>query len=133
MSLVECTIRRILITENQGAQVVVLSEKDGARSFSICIGIFEAMAINRHVTGEVTQRPLTHELLSATIEALGGSLSSVAITDVRDGTFYGLLQLESADGGTVEVDCRPSDALALASLMECAIFVSEHVLDEASE
>ena len=74
---------------------------------------------------------MTHELLSGVIEAMGGTLVGVAITDIRDETFFGLLQIDTGDGVLVEVDCRPSDGIALATLVGCPILVSEHVIEAA--
>ena len=96
------------------------------------IGIFEATSIDRRVKGYQTQRPLTHDLLVKTVERLGGELDSVVITDLREGTYYAELRVQH-DGELIEVDSRPSDAIAIAVTCEppLPIFVAEEVLEEA--
>ncbi len=133
MHIVECELAQVLITENAIApQVIVLKEKGGARALPIHIGFFEAVAINRHIHGEEIIRPMTHDLMSVLIEHLGGSLKRVVVNDLVEdeeggGTFYGLLVIEH-DGAQIEIDCRPSDAIALAVRAGCPIFAAENVL-----
>jgi bifunctional DNase/RNase len=137
MALVECELAQIMITESAVApQVIVLREKNGARAFPIHIGFFEALAINRHVHGEELVRPMTHDLLAAVIENLGGTLVRIVVSDLMEdeegnGTFYGLLVV-SQNGEEIEIDCRPSDAVALAVRDGCPIFVEEQVLNSSS-
>ncbi len=132
-NLVECELAQILIVEQTNApQVIVLRERGGRRSFPISIGIFEAMAINRHVSGEEMIRPMTHDLMVSIIEKLGGTLKAIVVHDLLEdanghGTFYGRLIIE-CDGREIDVDTRPSDAVALAVRTGCKVFVAEHVL-----
>ncbi len=127
--MVEVTLIQILISETADSQVIVLKEKEGRRSFPIVIGIFEAAAIDRHVKKIQMPRPLTHDLLWAVIKRLGGTLERVVVTELREKTFYAKLVIQR-DGATIEVDSRPSDAIALAMLKDTPIFVEEAVLDE---
>ena len=127
--MVEMELTRILIAETRDGQIIVLKEKNGERAFPIVIGYFEAAAIDRHVKEIPMPRPLTHDLLSSVIRAFGGTLERVVINDLRDNTFFGRLIIKR-NGETLDVDSRPSDAIALAVLTSTPIFVEEHVLDE---
>ena len=128
---VEMELTRIMISETADQQVIVLKEKEGERSFPIVIGIFEATAIDRRVKDIQTPRPLTHDLLASVIEHLGGTLERVVVNELRNHTFYAQLQVRR-DDEMIEVDSRPSDAIALAVTCDhhVPIFVAEDVLDE---
>ena len=128
--LVPVDLTRIAISENSQTQVVWLKEKDGPRGFPIIIGIFEAWAIERYLKGQSFVRPLTHDLLVGILAALKGELQKIVITDIKEGTFYAKLVIENG-GGLVEVDARPSDALALATRLKAPIFAEEHVIRDA--
>jgi bifunctional DNase/RNase len=121
---------KILIQETSDHQVIVLKEEDGERMFPILIGPYEAMAIDRRVKNVQAPRPLTHDLLNNTISGLGGVLNRIVVNDLQDNTFYAKLVI-GTDGGEVEIDARPSDAIALASLDDTPIYVEEAVLEEA--
>jgi len=121
-------LSRILITELGDQQVIFLKELDGDRSFPIMIGTNEALAIDRRLKGIETPRPMTHELLANTIEALGGTVESIFISDIRDHTFIATIFI-SCNGEMIEVDSRPSDAIALGSAFGTPIFVAEKVID----
>lgn len=132
MNTVECELAQIMIAEQRVSQMVVLREKGGERILPIEIGISEALAINRHISGEEMVRPMTHDLLTEVIERLGGKLHRIVVNDLVEdkeghGTFYGLLTVEQ-EGRQIEIDARPSDAIALAVRVGCPIFVAEHVL-----
>lgn len=127
--MVRMELKRIVITETSDQQVIVLKEKGGVREFPILIGIYEATAIDRNVKEIETPRPLTHDLLSAVIQGLNGELEKIVVSDLRDGTFYAKL-LISHNGRTLEIDARPSDAIALATHEKAPILVEESVLDE---
>lgn len=129
--MVEMELTRILIAETRDGQIIVLKEKNGTRAFPIVVGYFEAAAIDRHVKEIPMPRPLTHDLLSSVIKAFGGTLERVVINDLRDNTFFGRLIIRR-DGEILDVDTRPSDAIALAVQNGAPIFVEEHVLDEVS-
>ncbi|MEO8941918.1 MAG: bifunctional nuclease family protein [Isosphaeraceae bacterium] len=125
-------LTRIIISDNNEQQIVYLKEVDGDRTFPIVIGFFEATSIDRRVRGQSTPRPLTHDLLAATIEALGGELQDIYISELRDHTYFAKLRIKH-DGEIVEIDSRPSDAIALAVTAEASIFVSEDVIDEVGQ
>ncbi len=126
---VQMELVRIVISENGEQQIIFLKETDGDRTFPIVIGFFEAQSIDRRVKGQVAARPLTHDLLAATIDQLGGDLQDIFISDLRDQTYFAKLRIRH-EGEIVEVDSRPSDAIALAVTAEVPIYVSEEVLDE---
>jgi len=126
-----CELAKIIITETSDQQIIVLREKDGHRAFPIVIGYYEAAAIDRRLKGIATPRPLTHDLLASVIEHLGGELEKIVINDLREHTFYAKLVIRQ-NGRLIEVDSRPSDAIALGIADDVPIYVEEHVLDEAS-
>jgi len=128
---VPCELVRIMISETDDQQVIVLKESDGQRMFPIVIGFFEAAAIDRRLKGHVLPRPMTHDLLAAVIEALGGRLDRIVVTDLKDHTFFANLVVVR-DGEEVLVDARPSDAIALAVANQTPIFVEDRVLDEVA-
>lgn len=122
-------LRRIIISEIHEHQVILLREVDGPRSFQIMIGIFEATSIDRRVKKMPSPRPLTHDLVANVVESLGGELRDVYISELRDHTYYAKLRIRM-NGEMVEVDSRPSDAIALAVTASVPIYVAEDVLDE---
>jgi bifunctional DNase/RNase len=126
---VQMELRRIIISEIHEQQVIVLREVEGDRSFPIVIGVFEATSIERRVKGMPSPRPLTHDLLANVIDQLGGELQDVFVSELRDHTYYAKLRVRR-DGELIEVDSRPSDAIALAVTAKVPIYVSEEVLDE---
>jgi len=123
-------LRRIIISEVDEHQVIVLKEVEGDRSFPIVIGIFEATTIDRRVKGIQSPRPLTHDLIAAVVSQLGGEIQDIVISDLEDHTYYARLRIQSG-GELIEVDCRPSDAIALAVAAKVPIYVSEQVLGDA--
>ena len=128
---VQVELSRIIITETGDQQIIVLREKFGERSFPIVIGINEAFAIDRRLKGITMARPLTHDLCASLIEHLDAQLDKVVIHDLREHTFYAKLVLRR-NGELIEVDSRPSDAVALAAGTEVPIFVEEAVLRDVA-
>jgi len=125
-------LMRIIINENSDQHIIFLKEVDGDRMFPIVIGIFEASSIDRRVKNQQSQRPLTHDLLANAIEALGGELQDVYISELRDHTYFAKLRIRQ-DGEIVEVDSRPSDAIALAVTVDVPIYVAEDIIEEVSQ
>ena len=128
---IQMELSRIIISEMQDQQIIVLREVDGERTFPIVIGSSEAFAIDRRLKGIPTPRPLTHDLLASVIEKLGGSIEKIEINNLQDHTFFAVIHIQR-DGETLEVDSRPSDAIALGIATTVPIYVAEHVLDEVS-
>ncbi|MCS6808033.1 MAG: bifunctional nuclease family protein [Bacteroidota bacterium] len=113
---------------SNGAYALILQESEGQRRLPIVIGAFEAQAIALEMEGIRPPRPMTHDLMKNTLETLGASLVEVIINDLNDGTFYAQLILDTT---SVEIDARPSDAIALAVRFQAPIYVSEDVMNEA--
>lgn len=129
---VQMELNKIVISEMQDRQLIWLKEVDGERKFTIVIGSSEAMAIDRRLKGATTPRPLTHDLLATVIEEMGGRLEKIEINDLQTGTFFAKLHIRQ-DGRTLQIDSRPSDAIALGIATMVPIFVAEHVLDEVAD
>ena len=132
--LVEMELSRIIISEINDQQVVYLREVDGERAFPILIGIFEATSINRRLTAPPPPRPLTHDLLKSVVTELGGQLQDIVITRMVDHTYYAVLRVQTAGDEIIEVDSRPSDAIALAVHHDpvLPIYVDDSVLDSVA-
>lgn len=136
---VRMELSRILIRELTDYQVIELREaaengtpEEDLRTFPIVIGLPEAQAIERRLSGVPVKRPQTHDLLANIMDSLSASLESVAITDLAESTFYAVLTIRDGDGEIVEVDARPSDAIALGIGLSVPIYVAEHVLAQAT-
>ena len=126
---IEVELSRIIINETVDQQIIVLSEKDGDRSFPIVIGMPEILAIDRRLKGIELPRPMTHDLLADAIKQLGGSIVKVVVNDLVQHTFYARIHVE-ANGEHIEIDSRPSDALAVGVGLEIPIYVDEQVFDK---
>jgi bifunctional DNase/RNase len=125
-------LARTIIVETSDSQVIILKERDGARHLPILIGINEALAIDRRLKGLRTPRPMTHDLLANVIDALGCEFEKIVISDLREHTFFATLIVRH-DGALVEIDARPSDAIALGVASGTPIYVESHVLEEVSK
>jgi bifunctional DNase/RNase len=123
-------LAQIRISESHDQQVIVLRERNGQRLLQIVIGLTEALAIDRRVKGVQLQRPMTHDLLANVIEHLGGELEKIVINDLQEHTFYAKLVIRH-NGELVEVDSRPSDAIALGVAGDVPLYIADHVLNEA--
>ena len=128
----EAELSRIIINEMSDQQVIVIKERNGQRSFPIVIGIVEIFAIDRRLKGISPPRPMTHDLLASVIENLGAKIEKIVINDLRQHTFFARIHL-SVDGRNVEIDSRPSDAIALCAATKAPIFVAEHVFEQTSQ
>lgn len=128
---VQMELSRIIISEINDQQVIYLKEVEGNRTFPILIGIFEATSIDRRVKHYQSPRPLTHDLLVTIVETLGGELQDVVISELREHTYFAKLRVRK-DGELIEIDARPSDAIAVAVTCEpqLPIYVSEDVLTD---
>jgi bifunctional DNase/RNase len=127
--LVQMELSRILIRETDDTHIVELREVEGERVFPIVIGLTEAAAIERRLMGQAPPRPQTHELLADVIQQLGYTLEKVLISDLQNHTFYARLHLSNGEK-LMDIDARPSDALALGVATEVPIYVEDHVLEE---
>ena len=120
---------RVELPTNQ--PIVLLKEDEGERYLPIWIGAAEAAAIAFALQGVVTPRPMTHDLMKNLLEEVGIRVDRIVITELRDGTFYAVIQLQQ-NGSSFEVSSRPSDAIALAVRVNVTVFANEEVLTEAS-
>jgi len=129
---IQMELRRIIISELDPHQIVILKEVEGERNFPIVIGVFEATSIDRRVRGEQSPRPLTHDLIISIVEQMGGEVQDIIISDLQEHTYFAKLRVRK-DGELIEIDCRPSDAIAVAVASRVPIYVNEDVLGEALE
>ncbi len=110
--------------------IVLLRDQEEMNFLPIWIGVFEAAAIAMELQNIKPPRPMTHDLLKTSIEKLGGKTQRVVISDVKEGTFYAVIEIEK-DGKKLSIDARPSDAIALSIRTHIPIFVSEVVMMQA--
>ncbi len=127
--MIEVTVSKVAIDVNSKMPVIVLKEKDGDKTLPIWIGLFEAQAIALALENVKPPRPLTHDLAKSLIEKLNGRVDRVVISDLRQNTFYARI-LMRRNGEALQVDSRPSDAIALALRLKVPIFIDETVLDK---
>jgi len=128
--VIRLKIDRIGLDPQQSSALIILKDEAGRRLLPVSIGGFEAQSIAMILQGIHSARPLTHDLLKAVLDSLDVTVSKVLIDDIREQVFYAQLTL-NVDGRTVEIDSRPSDAVALAVRCKCPIFALEHVLAAA--
>lgn len=121
------SIRASLMSEHR---VIILKDVNAERYLPIWIGPFEAEAIAIRLRDIEVARPLTHDLLNNVITELGGAVSHITVTDLRNDTFYAEITV-NLDGRRMEIDSRPSDAIALAVRANVPIFVEEGVMAQA--
>lgn len=129
---VRMDVRRITISDVVDHQRIDLREHGGERTLTIIIGYFEASSIDRRIKKLPTPRPLTHDLIVQAIEQLDGVLEAVEITDLQEQTYFAVLRVKQQDK-IVRIDCRPSDAIAVAVTANAPIYVQEHVLQKAQD
>lgn len=129
--MVPIELVKIIIDEKNHDQAVVLREKGGTRQIPIVIGLVEATSIQMKISNVEAPRPLTHDLLTSVIKALGAEVESLSIDDLVDGTFFAKLRLRDKTGHLISIDCRPSDGIALAVRYKCPMSVDEKVFSQA--
>lgn len=128
--MIEVIIDSIRVSLMSQHRIVVLKDSVGDRYLPIWIGPCEADAITVELQDMPPQRPLTHDLLKSVIRELGGNVVQIVISDLRNDVYYARIVVDVA-GKQMEVDSRPSDAIALAVRAKVPIFVSEAVMDKA--
>jgi bifunctional DNase/RNase len=129
--MIEVTVDSIRASLMSQHRVVILRDADGERYLPIWIGPFEAEAITLELQQVELARPLTHDLLRAVIIKMGARVSHVLVNELRDDTFYARVVLDN-NGHPLEIDSRPSDAIALAVRAKAPIFVAESVMEKAA-
>ncbi len=128
--MLEMTIDSIRVSPMNYQRVVILKEKDSDRYLPIWIGPAEADSIAVKLQDLSVPRPLTHDLLKTVIDSLGGAVQHILVNDLQNDTFYAKISIKYGEEAK-EIDCRPSDAVALAVRAQVPIFVEESVLDKA--
>jgi uncharacterized protein len=127
---IQMAIKGLMVDPITNMPIIVLREVEGQRVLPIWVGVFEANAIALQVENVQTPRPMTHDLLKSVIDQLGARVERIVVCELRENTFYATLHVRSAKG-LVEVDARPSDAIALALRSGAQIFVDDAVIQNA--
>ena len=127
---IEMSIKGLMVDPITNTPIVILRDKDGQRVLPIWVGVFEANAIALQIENVTTPRPMTHDLLKNVIQDLRGRIEKIVVSDLKENTFYALIHLRK-NGHSIEVDARPSDAIALALRTRSPIFVEEAVIQNA--
>ncbi len=130
--LIEVKVGALIMDPNSSTPIVILKGVNDESILPIWVGGNEANAIAYEVEKIVPQRPMTHDLLRNLIVQMGFSVSKVIVTDIRDNTFYAVIELINEKGEIVTLDARPSDAIALALRADCSIFVDKKVIEISS-
>ena len=127
---IEMNIKGLMIDPITNMPIIILRDQDGQRILPIWVGVFEANAIALQIENVQTPRPMTHDLLKNIIDDLSAQVERIVVTELRENTFYALIHLRK-NGHSIEVDARPSDAIALALRTRSPIFVEEAVIQNA--
>ena len=130
--MIQVELSKIIIDEKRQDQIIVLKEKNGERQLPIVIGFLEASSIKMKLSGVEPPRPMTHDLLAATIQGLDAKLDRLIIDRMVNNTFHAKLEFRTKDGQAKFIDARPSDGIALAVRTGALIFVEEDVIKKAA-
>lgn len=130
MKLVRMSVKGLMLDPISSSPIIVLKDEDEKTMLPIWVGVFEANAIALKLESFETPRPLTHDLFHSVMTTLGVRISRVVVNELRDSTFFARIFL-SVEEREVEIDARPSDAIALALRADAPIFVDQSVLDQA--
>lgn len=130
--MIEMKVMGIALDTRTGSPIVVLHDKENRRALPIWIGSAEASSIIRKIENLSVTRPMTHDLLISIIDKVGYKVSKVTINDVEKETYFATIFLEDSEGNEIEIDSRPSDAIAIAIRVEAPIFVTANVLSNGS-
>jgi uncharacterized protein len=129
--IVKVSLEGVRIEYPSQKPIILLKEENGDRYLPIWIGTFEASAIALELSNIKTPRPMTHDLLVNMLQDLNIIVNKITISDIIDNTFYAVISLKDKDNKSIDIDSRPSDAIAIAVRQNCNIFTSEHVLENA--
>lgn len=127
--LIEVKIGALIMDPNTNTPIIILKGIDSDVILPIWVGAYEANAIALEIEKIVSQRPMTHDLFKNFVLAAGYKITRIVISDLRDNTFYALIEFIDNMGNILNLDARPSDAIALALRLDCAIYVEQNVLD----
>ena len=127
---IEMNFKGLMIDPITNMPIIILRDQEGQRILPIWVGVFEANAIALQIENVQTPRPMTHDLLKNIIDDLSAQVERIVVTELKENTFYALIHLRK-NGHAIEVDARPSDAIALALRTRSPIFVEEAVIQNA--
>jgi bifunctional DNase/RNase len=125
---IEVKIRALMMDPNSGTPIIILKDVSSETMLPIWVGAYEANAIALEIEKISPQRPMTHDLLRNLIIEIGAHVERVVVTDLRDNTFFAVIEMSTSEGTTLMLDSRPSDAIALALRADCPIFVDMDVI-----
>jgi bifunctional DNase/RNase len=125
---IEVKIRGLMMDPNSGTPIVILKDVNSETLLPIWVGAYEANAIALEIEKIATQRPMTHDLLRNLIVEMGARVERVVVTELRDNTFFAVIEMRNSSGDFIMLDSRPSDAIALALRADCPIYVNEEVI-----
>jgi bifunctional DNase/RNase len=125
---IEVKIRALMMDPNSGTPIIILKDVNSETMLPIWVGAYEANAIALEIEKIAPQRPMTHDLLRNLIVEMGAKVERVVITELRDNTFFAVIEMRTMEGTAMLLDSRPSDAIALALRADCPIFVDQEVI-----
>jgi uncharacterized protein len=128
--LIRMIVRGIALDPITNMPIIILKDQEEKRALPIWVGIFEANAIALEMEKIATPRPMTHDLIKNILDGLGATVQQIVVNDLNDNTFFAVIEV-SYDGNVVNIDSRPSDAIALALRVNAPIFVTEKVVSKA--
>lgn len=128
--LVKMMVRGLALDPITNMPIIILKDADDRKALPIWVGIFEANAIALELEKIATPRPMTHDLIKNILEQLGVTVNQVVINDLKDNTFYATIEI-FINGNRINIDSRPSDAIAIALRVNAPIFVSDEVISKA--
>lgn len=125
---IEVKIRGLMMDPSSGTPIIILKDVNSETMLPIWVGAYEANAIALEIEKIAPQRPMTHDLLRNLIVEMGARVRRVVITELRDNTFYAVIEMQNNSGESLQLDARPSDAIALALRADSPIYVNEEVI-----
>jgi len=125
---IEVRVRGLMMDPNSGSPIIILKDVNSETLLPIWVGAYEANAIALEIEKIATQRPMTHDLLRNLIVETGARVERIVVTELRDNTFFAVIELRNSNGDLSMLDSRPSDAIALALRADCPIYVNEAVI-----
>ena len=128
--MIRMTVRGIALDPITNMPIIILKDQEEKRALPIWVGIFEANAIALELEKISTPRPMTHDLIKNILDGLGASVQQIVVNDLKDNTFFAVIEV-TYNGNVVNIDSRPSDAIALALRLNAPIFVTEKVVSKA--
>jgi bifunctional DNase/RNase len=128
---IEVKIRALMMDPNSGTPIIILKDVNSDTMLPIWVGAYEANAIALEIEKIAPPRPMTHDLLRNLIVELGLTVDRVVVTELRDNTFFAVIEMQTSEGAAMMLDSRPSDAIALALRADCPIFVDAEVIKQS--